>query len=401
MSQLHLTGIVLRNMRRRTAESSLVMLTLALMGATVFTLTLVLRSADLGFQRGIARMGADVMVVPAGWSGPAEDFILSGTPSSFFLSDDVPTLLRNVRGVREVSGQLFIVSASLECCAVGKTQLIAYEPDTDFTIAPWITERLGPIRPGSNDVIIGSLINLQPGQTARFYGHKFNVKGRLAPTGVDYVDRSVFIPMAGAREMIRNAPVAAHIPLKIEPDELSAVLIRSDGMDPGELAIRIEAYFPELSALPAREMLSRARFGLEGPVWGVAAASAVQWIGGLLLMGAVFSLVLGKRKREIALYRVMGARRRHVAQLLFGEIWILSAIGGLIGTVLGIGAVIFYARVFSLRWNVPFEWPDPAYVIWLSLACIGFTLFMGFLGTWLPVIRAARSEPYALVRQSD
>ena len=401
MAVVGLGGLALRNLRGHLTQTGLIVAALAVLGGTVFTLTLVFRSVDLGIRRGIDRMGADVMVVPGGWSEEAEDILLSGRPSSFFLPSEIRDRLSEFPGVAQASGQLFIVSAKLGCCSVGETQLIGYEPRTDFTIKPWLDDWLGESLLGPNDAVVGSSINLEPGSEARFYGHTFKVRARVEPTGLDFVDRSVFLPMVGAREMIRNSQRDAEFPLDIGPDFISAIFLRAHGMTPAELAIRIEAGFPELTAIPSREVLSRTKSGLEGPLRDAAVASGVQSISTLLLLGVIFSMMLRQREREIALYRVMGARRRDVLRILVAEVTVVSALGGLTGVMLGFVAVGIYLRALRPVWHTPFAWPSFAYLVLLSLGCLMLTTVVGLLATWIPVVRTTRVEPYRFVRQSQ
>ncbi|MBT8225287.1 MAG: ABC transporter permease [Dactylosporangium sp.] len=120
---------------------------------------------------------------------------------------------------------------------------------------------------------------------------------------------------------------------------------------------------------------------------------------GLLLgLGAVALLVGGvgvantmvisalERRSEIGLRRSLGATRGQIRTQFLAESLLLSVLGGLGGTVLGVVLSTVYA---STR-----HWPTvvPA---WASLGGMGATLVIGVLAGVYPAVRASRMAPTA------
>lgn len=55
-----------------------------------------------------------------------------------------------IPGVEAVSPQIYLKSMfDAPCCAVSEMFMVVYEPDTDFTVTPWLEKNLGrPLAPG-------------------------------------------------------------------------------------------------------------------------------------------------------------------------------------------------------------------------------------------------------------
>jgi putative ABC transport system permease protein len=120
-------------------------------------------------------------------------------------------------------------------------------------------------------------------------------------------------------------------------------------------------------------------------------------LGGLLLgLGAVALLVGGigvantmvisvlERRGEIGLRRSLGATRGQIRAQFFAESLVLSAIGGVGGTALGVCVTWAYAAIR--------DWPAvvPA---WASAGGIAATLLVGAAAGLYPAVRASRLSP--------
>ncbi|GAA4190798.1 ABC transporter permease [Microbispora amethystogenes] len=128
------------------------------------------------------------------------------------------------------------------------------------------------------------------------------------------------------------------------------------------------------------------------------AAAASAFTGLLLGLGAVALLVGGvgvantmvisvlERRREIGLRRSLGATRGQVRLQFLTESLLLSALGGLAGTVLGGLATTAYALARG--------WP-PVVPPWAFAGAAGAALVIGTIAGLYPAMRAARLPPTA------
>ncbi len=126
---------------------------------------------------------------------------------------------------------------------------------------------------------------------------------------------------------------------------------------------------------------------------------------GLTAIGAVALLVAGigvmnimlvsvtERTREIGIRKAIGAGARDIATQFLLEAVILSLIGGGIGMLFGIGAVLLmYGVVAGLLGPAPIPW-----LLIVSVA-VGFSMVVGVVFGTYPATRAAKLDPIEALR---
>jgi len=91
-----------------------------------------------------------------------------------------------------------------------------------------------------------------------------------------------------------------------------------------------------------------------------------------------------ERRREIGLRRALGAARKHIATQFLVEAAFLSAGGGLLGILLGLGATALYAATKGWPLTIP-----PGILAGALIA----TIIIGAIAGIYPAIRAARIPP--------
>ena len=147
-------GFGIRNIRKRPYRSFCLMLA-AVIGSYALFVGLVLKaSLNNGIGRMQERMGADLMIVPESSEIEARNILLTGEPEFFYMDVSVAKAVADIEGVECATSQFYFTSLSSDCCSA-RVQLIAFDPDTDFVINPWIDERVTTDVAGGS-VIIGS-----------------------------------------------------------------------------------------------------------------------------------------------------------------------------------------------------------------------------------------------------
>lgn len=115
----------------------------------------------------------------------------------------------------------------------------------------------------------------------------------------------------------------------------------------------------------------------------VGLAGVALLVGGIGVANTMFISVL-ERRREIGLRRALGANRGQVRGQFLTESVVLSALGGVAGTLLGVLTTVGYASYQG--------WP-PVVPVLAVAGGIGGALLVGVVAGVYPAIRAARLTP--------
>ncbi len=126
--------------------------------------------------------------------------------------------------------------------------------------------------------------------------------------------------------------------------------------------------------------------GLAGAVGGIAAISLL--VGGIGIMNIMLVSVT-ERTREIGIRKSLGARTRDIMIQFLTESAILSACGGIIGILLGVGLVSFGASLLGMQAVV-----KPGVV----LLAVGFSAMVGIFFGIYPASKAAKADPIDALR---
>jgi putative ABC transport system permease protein len=130
-------------------------------------------------------------------------------------------------------------------------------------------------------------------------------------------------------------------------------------------------------------------------------------IGGISLfvaaIGIINTMVMAgyERIKEIGVMRACGATKRVIRLLFTLEAAMLGFWGGIFGFLicLGLGAIvkILINKFGAILGNIPVDHLGE-FPIWLILAVVGFTTFVGLISGLYPAIRAARLNPVDALR---
>jgi putative ABC transport system permease protein len=127
--------------------------------------------------------------------------------------------------------------------------------------------------------------------------------------------------------------------------------------------------------------------GIFAVLVGVVALSLL--VGGIVIMN-IMLMVVTERTREIGLRKALGARRSDIMTQILTESVVLSAFGGVIGTLLGSGIAL---AISSFT-------PVPASVqVWSVALGIGITGIVGLFFGLYPAARAASLDPIEALRK--
>ena len=397
-----LASLALQNLGRRKARTLLLLAAVAICSGAVFTGAVLMQSIESSMSVGFTRLGADMLVVPAGTLTNITAALLTAEPTDLTLDDRVLRGLEALKGVQRAAPQLVFRTDASGYKGRGEVvDLIAFDPARDITVQPWLGQHLDrPLRKG--DVIIGGRREEALGSELLIFGWPLTVYGKLGQTAVGTHERGLFITFPTLADMRATMQQICGSKAPLEPDKISGVLLElAPGAKTQQVRFSILANFPGVKVVSGESMLTTIRQGLAALLGGVLALMAIMFASTGLMVSVLFSAIITERRRELGLLRAIGARRDQIVGMLLMEAALATAVGGLAGCVLGLLLIRVYRRslVYHLdSMGIPFLWLDAGTTSFIALACIALTSLIGATGAFYPARRASRLEPYALIR---
>lgn len=401
MGNVSIWSVAARNLTRRRSRTLILLVMVAVVTGTLLGGTILITGMRHALEIGTNRLGADLLVVPEKNEVQARSALLSGEPALFYMDRSVFEVVKKVDGVKNASPQLFLKPSSFTCCYNVEAFLVAFDPETDFTVTPWLDKRLRkPL--GDDEVITGSDLPVLVGDVLPFFGTPFTVAGTMEPTGMKFFDQSVFMTTKTAYDMAANSRTRSMQPLELEKDRISAVLVRvHEGFRPEHVAIRIEHDLQGVKAVVSNEVISGVARQMGGLFKGIIAVAGVLWFLALLMLGFAFSMIVNERQRELGLLRTLGARRRHVFGLIIAEALFLCFAGGLAGIAIGSGLLYYLKDTIVTGLRLPYLLPTVGILLGLAAGAVLLAAATGLISSLLPAALASRMEPYEAIRRGE
>jgi len=397
-----LGSLALQNLGRRKARTLLLLAAVAVCSGAIFTGAVLMRSIETSMAVGFTRLGADMLVIPSGTLTNITAALLTAEPTDLTLDTSVLPRLERLKGVRKAAPQLiFRTDASGYGRGGELIDLIAFDPDRDITVQPWLEQHLDrPLRPG--DVIMGGRREEPIGSELLLFGRPLTVYGKLGKTAVGTHERGLFITFATLNELRDVMRQVCGTKAPLEPDKLSGVLLElAPGATTQQVRFAALANFPGIKIVSGESMLTSIRQGLAALLNGVLGLMVIMFVSTALMVSVLFSAIITERRRELGLLKAIGARRGQIIGVLLTEAALATALGGLMGCVLGVLLMRIYEHslVYYLdRMGIPFVWLNTATTGLIALACIVLASLIGVAGALYPAWRASRQESYDLIR---
>ncbi|MFN3739228.1 MAG: ABC transporter permease [Thermodesulfovibrionales bacterium] len=393
--------IAKKNLKRKLFRTSALIISIALVSGLLFAGAISMKSVLTSIKLGAERLGADIMVVPEGYEEKARSTLIAGKPSVFYMPGEVLDKVRKIKGVKQASPQLFIKSTSYPCCTYVDVLLVAFEPETDFTVKPWLQETVKR-ELEKDEVIIGASIPVSIGEKMTFYGKELTVVGSLSRTGLEYIDHAVYMTMETARDLIKVSKTKSFEPLDIKEDVYSTILVQLDpAISPERAAVFIEYEIKGVKAITSQDVIGSVKkqlFALLRTLFGLGISL---WIVTIILVGVVFSMIVNERQREIGILRSLGAKKSGVFYLITIEAFIISITGGITGILAGGVLLLMIKEPIRIAFNLPYLWPGTIFVLATGIIILVISIITGTGTALYPALRTSRMEPYEAIRSGE
>jgi putative ABC transport system permease protein len=389
------------NIQRKTVRTTglillVVMLSFVLFGGTILSLSL-----RRGLNSMEARFGADLIIVPLENDKGMEAILLKGEPSCFYFPKRVGEKFAKIPGISQITTQFFLTSLSAECCDM-PVQLIGFDPDTDFTVQPWIAQVYkGKLSEGA--VIIGSDINVEDAAVIKFYDEAYKIAARLEKTGTG-LDQAVFSDMETMKKLFQGAKSAGLNFLEdVNPEySISSVLVRAeDGYDRKTLIKDIRRELGGVQIVETQRMITGIADNIESFALVILLFAVLFLILTIAVLFLIFSITANERKKEFAVLRTLGATRGRLTGTLLLEALYISASGGIIGIILAACIVFPFHVYISDRLGLPYLQPELSGIAVVLLLTYLIACGMGPLASAYSAVKISRAETYLTMREGE
>ncbi|KNY32782.1 ABC transporter permease [Agrobacterium genomosp. 3] len=393
--------LALRAISRNLLRSFLTVLGVVIGVAAVIAMVTIGNGTTEQVKSELSRLGTNMLFVRPGQFGPGR----ASTEAKRFDDRDVEAIRNQISGIRAVAPQNRSSAATVifggknhQTSVIGTTNdyLIAQ----DWTIALGRDFQPAEDRGGQIGCIIGETVRQElfgaenpVGQTVRVSNISCPVIGVLARKGQsglgDDQDDTIIMPLKIHQRRIGGTTTISSIMVSAQ-DGVSTAKVQSDLQNLLRERRRINIGREDDFTVNDMTQIASAMTGtttlLTGLLGAVAAVSLL--VGGIGIMNIMLVSVT-ERTREIGIRLAIGALEKQVLTQFLVEAVMLSAFGGLVGILTGLG--LAYAVVGYL--NVPFV-TSPS-IIFLAFA---FSAAIGVIFGYFPARRAASLSPIEALR---
>ena len=370
---------VKRNLLRKPARTTALVLLTALLSLSVFGGSLIILSLRGGLNSLENRLGADVIVVPSTAKSKTnlEQILLQGTTGYFYMDREKVNKVRETAGVEEVSPQLFLASLRASCCSV-PVQVIGFDQETDFTVRPWIADSCSRTL-ADKELAVGCRVSAGVGESIRIYGVNCPVIAKLAETGTG-LDTAVYCSQETLQMLLDAARGLGH-DLKISgssKDVVSAIYVKvRSGVDPQKVADDINIHIRKVEAVSTKGMLTGVSDSMKAVSGTITWLIAALWLLALVILFIVFVIMVNERRRELAVYRLLGMSRRMLSSMILREAFLCSLVGALCGVALGAALVFPFTTLIEHSLKLPYLTPAPGTILLCAALAVAVTVAAG------------------------
>ena len=397
---MNIQKIPLINLVRKPGRTFALIFLTALLSMSVFGGSVIVMSMRQGLQSLESRLGADIIVVPSSAQSKVsfKNMLLQGTTGAFYMKGENLTRTLEVEGVEKAAPQVFLSSLKADCCSA-RVQVIGFDPETDFIVQPWLEESCRPDL-GEMDIVVGANVGQDVGEILRIYDQECHVAGRLAETGTG-LDSAVYCNMDTMKKLLMAAEEKGitHDIESSDDNVVSAIYVKvKEGYDIGKVNSEIQGHTRKASAVRTKSMITDVSGSLAKISKTVTYLIVAVWILAFVILVAAFILIANERKKEFALFRLLGTSRRQLSSLMRRETALCSLAGGMLGA--GMAALIIFPfnKMIESMLGLPYLAPPVSKVLVIALASVLGTMLAGSAASARTVYRLGRVDPGIVLR---
>lgn len=392
----------LLNLQRKPFRTWALITVVAVLSFVLFGGSIMTMSMENGIKGLEDRLGADIVVVPEGYDQEFQGVMIQGEPVYFFMDKDILEKVRSCEAVEVASPQFYLASLNAECCG-DSVPIIGFEPETDFTVQPWISEQYSK---GLNhgEVIIGDDINVEADGTILFFGKNYKVASRLERTGSG-VDVSCFVTMDTIADLYQDAKEKGAYFMEgvTYENSISSIMVRvKEGYTLNQAMIQIrKATEGSVEIVQTQSLINSVGGSLGGVVSYLYVIAIVFWVLAVVLLSIVFSVTANERKKEFALFRILGATRKRLSNLILTEAFYISLSGGVLGIALAALIVFPFSTYIGDQMGIPYLQPEMGSILLIFVISFVLSAIVGPLASAHSARKISQAETYHTMREGE
>ena len=400
---MNIQKLPFRNLTRKPVRTGAMVLLVMFLAFSIFSGSVVVTSLRRGLDSLETRLGADIIVVPDSAKSKVNlnTMMVQGVPGYFYMDKAYFDKVSQIEGIEQISAQYYLASVSAGCCSI-PVQLVGFDPDTDFSIQPWIRQSYSK-ELGDEDVLIGCNIENEPGGTITFYGVDCHVAGQLDETGTE-LDNAVYANANTIKSLIKaSEDLGMNVLTQSNPDTLiSSILIKvKDGYSIEGVMNDINIHVRRVQAVQTKQMLSGVAEGLTHVSDIVRLLIAAVWVLALAIMIIAFSMLVNERKKEFAVLRVIGTSRSMLARIVLSESLLIGVIGGLLGIGIAALFVFPFSGFIETELGLPFLLPEAGWIVKTGIATLAASVLAGPLTSAFSAYCLSRVDTGTILREGN
>lgn len=405
MRKLDLMRLAGGNLRRTKGRTALSVLGIVIGIASVITVLSISEAAQRFIVSQISAFGSDLVFMESGSPSEIEG---GGIPTAFpkevVTEDDYEALARQ-NWIRLITPVIFRQDAVTAQGNVANVQIVGTSEDElpmyDARLDEGVFLSDDDARAASRVAVLGAGVadrlfgeEEAVGRLVKMNDQNFRVIGVMESGGSRFlqdVDEQIYIPYTSALALygmnrIQTIVLKADIPLDDAVEQVRAIIRdRHDIEDPKDDDFRV---MTQEDAVKSLEQITGI---LQIFLVSVAAISLL--VGGIGIMNIMYVSVT-ERTREIGLRKALGAKSSAVMGQFLAEAIILTTVGGILGTLLGITLTwigITVIQQFQDGWTFMISQNG-------IIAGVSFSSIIGILFGYTPARRAAGVSPIVALR---
>ncbi|ENK1243735.1 FtsX-like permease family protein [Clostridium botulinum] len=392
--------IAIKNLEYRKFRSIAMIFFIILLSASLFISSLIISNIQIGMNKAVERMGADIIVIPDDYKGELKTAMFTGEACTIYFDGNWANKLSSVEGVKKASPQLYLATMTDSLCCVGGNQLIAYDEDTDFIVKSWLHED-GKLKKGEvtvgNDLIVGEDGKL------KYFNYPLKVKNRMEKTNMSY-DTCVFMSFETAKELVQTKEAKGYLKFDNYDNLSSMVMVDvDDGYDIEQVKKNIEYTFPKqgIEVCTANTLVSNTVNNMKQFQNYSTVLITLLFIMTFMALIVIFSLTIKERKREFGVLYTIGMMKSQLIKMIVIEASIISLIGGILGSSCSYLVSIIFKNLIASKLQIDKLQLYGQPIINKFAICIGISLLAGVIASLYSAYSVAKEEPYSLISENQ